>query len=230
LRRALPESSSPELRAARAPAYENSRPEVARLVPAEARRVLDLGCASGRLGAAIRTGGAEVVGIESDLAYASDAERRLDAVVLGDLEEIAEGGDLESRLGRFDCLVAADVLEHLADPWRCLASFARLIDAGGHAVVSLPNVRYWETLWQLGVRGSWPRRTEGIFDQGHLRWFTARDGLELVQGAGLEPLRVERVYRLRPSDPRWPRAARPLERTPLRPFFAFQNLIVARRH
>lgn len=229
MRRALPEPSSSELRTARAPAYENPRPEVARLVPPEARRVLDLGCASGRLGATIRARGAEVVGIESDPAYASDAERRLDRVVRADLEEVAESSDLESKLGRFDCLVAADVLEHLADPWRYLATYARLLDAGGHAVVSLPNVRYWETLWQVGARGRWPRRAEGIFDQDHLRWFTARDALEMVQGAGLEPLQVERVYRLRPSHPGWPRAARVLERTPLRPFFAFQNLILARR-
>ena len=96
-------------------------------------------------------------------------------------------------------------------------------------MVSLPNVRYWETFWQLGFRGRWPRRTEGIFDTGHLRWFTARDGLELIGDAGLTPIRVERVYRLRPTDPGWPRPARVLERTPLRPFLVFQNLIVARQ-
>ena len=229
LRRASPEPSSPELRAARVAAYENARPEIARLVPRGAKRVLDLGCASGRLGEAIRQRGAEVVGIEADPAYARDAEQRLDEVLQGDLEEIARSGDLASELGRFDCLLAADVLEHLEDPWSCLGSFARLLEPGGHAVVSLPNVRYWEVLWQLGARGTWPRRAEGVFDRDHLRWFTVRDGLELVQDAGLSPLRVERVYRLRPGDPGWPRAVRMLERTPLRPFFAFQNLILARR-
>jgi 2-polyprenyl-3-methyl-5-hydroxy-6-metoxy-1,4-benzoquinol methylase len=223
------EPSGTELRAARAAAYENPRPEVAALVPAGTMRVLDLGCASGRLGEAISRDGAEVVGIEADPAYARDAEARLDRVVHGDLETIAGRGDLEDDLGHFDCLIAADVLEHLIDPWSCLAAFARLLDPGGAAVVSLPNVRHWETFWQLGARGRWPRRSEGIFDRDHLRWFTARDGLELIAGAGLVPVRVERVYRLRQADPRWPAAARLLERTPLRPFFAFQNLFLARR-
>jgi SAM-dependent methyltransferase len=230
LRRALPEPSSPELRAARAPAYENPRPEVARLVPEGSRRVLDLGCASGRLGATIRDRGAEVVGIERDPDYARDATARLDRVLEGDVEEIARRPDLHAELGSFDCVVAADVLEHLVDPWGCLRRYAPLLEPGGLAVISLPNVRYWETVWQLAVRGRWPRRAEGIFDRDHLRWFTALDGLDLVRAAGLTPTRVERVYRLRPNDPRWPRAARVLERTPLRPFFAFQNLIVARRH
>lgn len=229
MRRASPEPPSPELRAARAAAYENPRPEVARLVPPQARRVLDLGCASGRLGETIRDGGTEVIGIEQDPDYARDAEKRLDGVLRADLEDLAHSPERLSELGTFDCLVAADVLEHLADPWSCLTSFVRLLEPGGQAVVSLPNVRYWETFWQLAVRGRWPRRAEGIFDQGHLRWFTVRDGLELVQAAGLRPMRVERVYRLRPSSPRWPPVAQVLERTPLRPFFAFQNLIVARK-
>ena len=53
-------------------AYEGERPEVQELVPAGARRILDLGCAAGALGAALkRRGGAEVVGVELDPAYAA---------------------------------------------------------------------------------------------------------------------------------------------------------------
>lgn len=217
------------LRASRAAAYENPRPEVARLVAGSARRVLDLGCASGALGAALEARGAEVVGVERDPGYAAAASGRISLVVQADLARLCEEPDLEERLGRFDCLIAADVLEHMADPWRCLSAFAGLLDPGAQAIVSLPNVRFWETFWQLGLRGRWPRRAEGIFDRDHLRWFTARDGLELVGSAGLEPVRVERCYRLRARSPSWPRAARVIEASPLRPFFAFQNLIVARR-
>lgn len=217
------------LRAARAAAYENPRPEVTRFVPAGACRVLDLGCSSGALGATLRERGAEVVGIERDLDYARAAVARLDRVVHADLEQLAARGDLASDLGAFDCLIAADVLEHLAEPSRTLRAFAELLEPGGKAIVSLPNVRYWETFWQLGARGRWPRRAEGIFDRDHLRWFTARDGLELAGDAGLVPLEVGRVYRLRPSRAGWPAALRPIERTPLRPFFVFQNVIVAGR-
>jgi hypothetical protein len=41
-------------RAARVGTYENPRPEVQALVPRDAQRVLDLGCASGALGAALK--------------------------------------------------------------------------------------------------------------------------------------------------------------------------------
>ena len=52
-------------------------------------------------------------------------------------------------------------------------------------MISLPNVRYWNTFWQLGVRGRWPRQPDGIFDRTHLRWFTGRDAVDLVGEAGL---------------------------------------------
>jgi len=217
-------------RAARAAAYENPRPEIARHVPVQARRILDIGCSSGALGQALKARSeVEVVGVEVDPEYAAAAEARLDRVINADLETLGASGRLREELGSFDCLIAADVLEHLVDPWSCLRRFGELLSVSGTAVVSLPNVRYWETLWQLGWRGTWPRRSEGIFDRDHLRWFTLSDGIALLDHAGLEAQGVERNYRLRPQPSRWDRHLRKLERTPLRPFFSFQFVIVGRR-
>lgn len=217
-------------RAARAAAYENPRPEVQRHVPATAKRILDLGCASGVVGAELKARQqAEVVGIESDPVYVGRAAARLDRVVHADLEQMASRPDLDRELGAFDCLIAADVLEHLRDPWSTLHSFVGLLEPAGTAVLSLPNVRFWETFWLLGVRGVWPRRSEGIFDRDHLRWFTAADGIALLESAGLRFEEIERIYRARPVISRWDRPAARLAATPLRPFFTFQFLLVGRR-
>ncbi len=219
-------------RALRAYAYENPRPEVAALVPPDARRILDLGCASGALGAALKERGAiEVVGVEREPDYARDAAARLDHVVAADLEALAADQPALEALGRFDCLVAADVLEHLVDPWTVLHRFAELLDAGASAVVSLPNVRHWETFWQLGRHGTWPRRNEGIFDRTHLRWFTLADAHALLVGAGLEPVSVVRRFRVRRSPSRWDATAvRLVPRVPaVRTLLTFQHLILARR-
>src|SRR5438270_625819 len=60
-------------------AYGGDRPEVRALVPPSARRVLDLGCATGALGAALkRERGVEVVGVEADPAFAAQARDGLD--------------------------------------------------------------------------------------------------------------------------------------------------------
>jgi len=205
-------------RAARAHAYENPRPDVQALVPPAARRILDLGCASGALGAALKARqGCTVVGVEADGGYARDAEARLDRVVVADL-----AGGLPDGLGRFDCVVAADVLEHLPDPWPVLRDAAALLEPGCRAVISLPNARHWELFWEVGVRGRWPRRSAGIFDAAHLRWFTLAEVYGLCTEAGLAVEEVRRVPR--------PGAAAWTARVPgVRAFGAFQHVVAARR-
>jgi methionine biosynthesis protein MetW len=212
-----------ELRRRRAGAYENPRPEVQGLVPTTARRILDLGCSSGGLGAALKERqDAEVVGIERDPAYAHDAAERLDRVIVADLDRAIPE---EYGLAGFDCLIAADALEHLADPWSTLRAFARTLRPGGTVVISLPNVRYWETFVVLGWRGTWPRRDDGIFDRSHLRWFALADARGLLEQAGAHVTTVAPVYRLRPNDWRSERQGRRFARTPLAPFFVFQYIL-----
>lgn len=209
-------------------AYESARPEVQRHVPLEARRILDLGCSSGRLGEALKARqGAEVVGIEADGDYARDAAQRLDRVIVADIEDLAD--DPPDDLGRFDCLIAADVLEHLRDPWRALRSLVGLVEPGGTAVLSLPNIRYWETFWILGRWGVWPLRDAGIYDRDHLRWFTRADATHAMEQAGLAVTGVVGHYRLTPEHPVRPWQARLLARVPLGWLFAFQYVLVGVR-
>jgi SAM-dependent methyltransferase len=204
-------------REARAHAYENPRPEVQALVPVGARRILDLGCASGALGAALKARQeCEVVGIESGPDYARDAESRLDRVICADLNTF------EADLGRFDCLIAADVLEHLVDPWAVLARWAGSLEPGTRAVISLPNARHWEVFRELAVRGTFPRRPAGIFDATHLRWFTLGDIYGLCDSSGLSLEQVVRVPR--PGSPAWTATV-----PGVRAFGAFQHVVAARR-
>jgi methionine biosynthesis protein MetW len=204
-------------RAARAAAYESERSEIVGLVPAGARRVLDLGCSTGWLAAALKARQeVEVVGIEREPAYGAEARTRCDRVIEGDVEDIPAG------LGRFDCLVAADVLEHLVDPWSALGAYAAMLDPGCRAIVSLPNVAHWTTYVRL-ARGTWPRLPEGIHDATHLRWFTLRDAIALCEGAGLSVEHVERRPWLLWRGTRLDRYAPGLAP------FTFQHVIAARR-
>jgi SAM-dependent methyltransferase len=213
-------------RAARADAYENPRAELQRHVPPGARRVLDLGCASGAFGAALKARGATIVGVERDAAYAARARERLDDVVEADLDTLDPG-----PLGTFDVLVAGDVLEHLADPWAVLRRFATVVEPGGTVVVSLPNVRHWETLFAIAVQGTFPRRNEGVFDRTHLRWFTLHDAWSLVDQAGFTVEAVERRIRYRRvGGAKETPAARLIARLPgPRAFVTYQHVIRARK-
>jgi 2-polyprenyl-3-methyl-5-hydroxy-6-metoxy-1,4-benzoquinol methylase len=217
------------LRDARSNAYETSRPDVQALVPESARRILDVGCASGAIGAALKGRQAvEVIGVELDAELAADARRVLDDVLVGDADVLLTDPRTLGALGVFDCVIAADVLEHLRDPWTVLRNAAERLRAGGTAVVSLPNVRHVAVWREVFVRGQWPREDSGTFDRTHLRWFTPADAFALLEQAGLTPTRtVRKVWVERaPFRGAW-RVANVLSRTPLEPFVVNQYVIAA---
>jgi 2-polyprenyl-3-methyl-5-hydroxy-6-metoxy-1,4-benzoquinol methylase len=200
--------------------YTGERPDVAALVP-RARRILDVGCATGAVGEALkRRTGAEVWGVEPDEALARDAERRLDRLLAVPVEEAI--GALRDE--RFDVVVCADVLEHLDDPEATLRALRSLLEPGSCMVVSLPNVRFYDTFVQLALRGTWPRRERGLFDRTHRHWFTDGDARALFDSAGLVVEKAAANYRLVERPARLNRHARLFARGPLRPFLAYQYL------
>ena len=205
---------------AREASYTGDRPDVAALIP-PAGRILDVGCSTGTLGESLkRRTGAEVWGIEADTRPAREAARRLDRVLATSVEEAIDTLHDE----RFDVVVCADVLEHLDDPQATLAALRALLAPGGCIVVSLPNVRFYDTFVQLAVRGDWPRRDRGLFDRTHRHWFTDRDARALFDSASLVVEKAAANYRLLERPARLNRYARFVARGPLRGFLAYQYL------
>ena len=171
--------------------FSDAKPAFLELIDPRGLRVLDLGCGGGYNGALLKRAGArEVVGVELHAGAAAQARKRLDAVVQGDLAhlDLAQLGDEP-----FDVILASDVLEHLAEPEAVLAQVLTRLRPGGAVVVSLPNVAHVCVFASLLLK-RWPRKSSGIFDRTHLRFFAKWDMVALLEGAGLRVLRVEPYY------------------------------------
>lgn len=161
--------------------YEHVHGTLLSLIPAGVRRVLDVGCAAGRLGAALKArGSTEVIGIEVVPEVAERARARLDQVFVGDAEKL----DLPFPAGYFDCIVYGDVLEHLRDPWEVLKRHLRYLSADGSVVASIPNVNHFSVVAAL-LGGAWPYQPAGILDRTHLRFFTLSEIVSMFESAGL---------------------------------------------
>lgn len=163
--------------------FQGQRSEVADLVPGDCIRVLDVGCGYGGLGRHLRGRGVEqVFGVEIN----PDAVPQLEGVYadywIGDVEQVTLPADVEA----FDCIVFADVLEHLRDPWGTLKRYLQWLKPGGHVVASIPNVRNIALLYNLVLRGRWRYEDSGLLDRTHLRFFTRGEILDLFADAGLE--------------------------------------------
>lgn len=168
------------------------------MVPPAALTVLDIGCSNGALGASIRDAspGRYVVGVEVDPTFVVEAKRRLDRVICADLNAIEWSKTFCDQ--KFDCIIFADVLEHLADPFRHVLEAHRFLHPGGCIIISLPNIRHISALYAIFFQGRFPRRERGIFDKSHLRWFTVADAIGLVEKSGMKV--VEKNYSLRFTD------------------------------
>jgi len=160
--------------------YSFDRPEVRECIPATAEVILDIGCASGRLGGALKKErDCVVVGIEYEPEIANEAKYLLDDVLVGDVEEKID--NLPSDY--FDCIVLADVLEHLRDPETILKNLHRTLKKNGTIVASIPNVLHWSVILPL-LEGNWNYEDAGILDRTHLRFFTKRSILSMFSTCG----------------------------------------------
>lgn len=212
--------------------YGDPRPDVQAVVSAAGRRVLDVGCAGGALGAALKAAGAAfVAGVERQPEAAVVARSRLDALVEGDLLTSV----LPFEPASFDYVVFADVLEHLPDPEAALRRYLPLLAADGRVVVSVPNMRFYLVLLRLAL-DRWAYTDSGIRDRTHLRIFTRRSLIALLATCGLSLERLQRSYRLVEDQSHISRAgaaatrvARVLAPLLAPDLLAFQYLAVARR-
>ena len=208
--------------------YTGLRPEIFRRIGRDRRSVLDVGCANGALGEAVKQRqGARVTGVEYDEQLASEARERLDRVITGDLNQLPE--ILAELDGPYDCMVFADVLEHIEDPWSCLSAFTEHLAPHGEVIVSLPNVGHLSTLTAVFLRRTWPRRDRGLHDSTHLRWFARNDVSALLAQASLRPVSWKRSPRFVDAPVAWNKLALLVGWVPgLRDLLTYQFVVVAR--
>lgn len=167
----------------KAAVYRNARNDVllsrVRTALPVGGRVLDVGCASGDLLARIGSRAGYRAGVELSPAAAVEASK-----VADDVANVAVTAELPFPRESFDVIVCADILEHLADPYGALRWVVQWCRPGGAVLISMPNVAHWHARLRL-LRGVWRYGPSGLFDRGHLRFFTRDTLMELVTGAGL---------------------------------------------
>jgi SAM-dependent methyltransferase len=147
--------------------YGQERSDVLPFVPPSAREVLEVGCGSGATGAYLQERlGCRVTGIELNPFAARRARDRLHRVVVGDVMDVEVPG-------RYDAVIALELLEHLARPEAFLAKMRSAVEPGGRIVLSVPNVGHYSIVADL-LAGAWDYVPIGALCYTHLRFFTRK--------------------------------------------------------
>lgn len=154
--------------------------------------VLEIGCATGYMTAALHDRlRCRVTAVEIDPKQAEQVGASADRLIIGNICD----SETQSHVGSgYDYIIMADVLEHLPNPPDILRWVKDIINAGGHLIVSVPNVAYYKIRKQL-LFGHWDYTDFGIMDNTHLRFFTEKTLRAAIEDNGFHIVELHRMYR-----------------------------------
>lgn len=158
-------------------------------------RVLEIGAGPGSITRhLVDTLKCSVVALEVEPTAIEILKQHVTRVHAADLNDPAWPEVIRNEDGLFDYVIAADVLEHVYNPWKVLEGMKSLLKEGGGIVLSLPHVGH------AGVAAClvdedfeyWPW---GLLDRTHIRFFGIKNVQSLLNEAGLAIERAEFVVR-----------------------------------
>lgn len=196
---------------------QNAAAHVVRLV-GHGKQVLEIGCGSGSITRVLaQRNGCVMTGIELDPAAIAKATPYCAQVIRADLNS-SRWPDLLDAGRRFDVVLAADVLEHLYDPWAALRQMTQLVAPDGCVVVSLPHVGHAAVMACL-VNGDFEYRDWGLLDRTHIRFFGLKNIEDLFAQAELKIIEAKYVVAAPEATefaPGWARLAGSVKRALMR--------------
>lgn len=161
------------------------------------KQVLEIGCGPGSITKILaEQSGCQVTGLELDLEAIEKVAPYCVKVMQADLNSV-EWPKLIDTSEKFDVVVAADVLEHLYDPWVNLQMMTPFVKDNGYIVISLPHAGHAAVMACL-YNGDFQYRDWGLLDRTHIRFFCLKNIEDLFAQAKLKIIEV--AYVTKPAE------------------------------
>ena len=164
-------------------------------------RVLEIGAGSGSISRQlVKHKQCEVVALERNPISVEKLKKFCASVQNLDLnddtwpEMLVESAGLKGEAAKFDYVLAADVLEHLYDPWTVLKAMKRMLNENGRVILSLPHASHSSVLTAF-YNGDIQMNEWGLLDKTHIRFFGLKNIDGLYESAGLSVVNVHYVIR-----------------------------------
>lgn len=176
---------------------EQSAPTHVMNLVGPSKRVLEFGCGPGSITKVLaQEGQCRVTGLELDPEAIEKVAPYCESILQADLNSV-EWPHLLDGAEPFDVVVAADVLEHLYDPWTALQRMVPFMRPDGYLVISLPHVGHAAIMSCL-INGDFEYRDWGLLDRTHIRFFGLKNIEALFAQATLKI--VDARYVVKPPE------------------------------
>jgi len=151
-------------------------------------RILDVGCSTGHFGEALmHLKHCEVWGVDVNKDDIKEASKRLTSALVLDINDTKT----YAKLGLFDVIIFADVLEHLIDPRATLKHVKELLTPKGRLLFSIPHMAHSSVRLDL-LQGRFPYKNRGLLDSTHLHFYDLNEVARLFD---------ESSYVIKHTDP-----------------------------
>jgi SAM-dependent methyltransferase len=163
--------------------YEGLNEKLFAAIP-PSRKVLELGCAAGRLGEKYKQLHPQStwVGVDCNPEALQQAARRLDATFQINLDD----DNLDALGEDYDCVVMGDVLEHLKQPEKLLENLGRITSADATLACCAPNMGH-ASVFERMLLGDLSYDHQGLLDRTHLRFLSCSSLFKMLLDAGWLP-------------------------------------------
>ncbi len=159
--------------------YSSPRTDLIDLIPDSARTVLDVGCAFGYFGKALKAERAcHITGVELNPVMAKHAAKIYDKVYNCPVEKVCFNQP-------FDAIICGDVIEHLQNPEYVLKHLVQSLTPEGVLIGSVPNTGHWSIVMDL-AQGRFEMIPVGLLCMSHIRFFTETELRALLAKNGLK--------------------------------------------
>lgn len=144
------------------------------------KTVLEIGSSTGYMTRAFLENSCIVDVVEPD----QKAVVKLPKAVRKMLNTSIEDDGIYQKLGNYDFIVMADVLEHLVNPEKALKELVKVSSSGTKLLISLPNVAGWAMRKRLFFKGDFQYQESGLLDKTHLHFYTVNTLPKLLSKNG----------------------------------------------
>ncbi|MDH5378194.1 MAG: methyltransferase domain-containing protein, partial [Gammaproteobacteria bacterium] len=161
------------------------------LVPKEAKRVLDVGCAQGTLALLLAEQGYSVMAVDLRQGFLDYAKTRW---THGDIV-FKQGNVFDLGLKeKFDVIFANQIIEHLVYPQEMVEKLSALLNENGLLVMTTPNGKYFKnsqpSYTELGNPKDWEHMQFTADGDGHFFAYTPEELRDIFEKSGLKNIIV----------------------------------------
>lgn len=103
------------------------------------------------------------------------------------------GPDFDKYKESFDYILFMDVLEHVYNPEIVINKIKNTLKNDGYIFISLPNLSHGSIKLNI-LQNDFIYTKNGLLDENHIRFFTLKSLIELMNKVSLEIISLDKIY------------------------------------